>query len=148
MEEHKLSRSSKKNLSGVKKQMKELVERSLKKSEHDFGVPQYGGLRTAQEQNNLFYKIPKVTSLDGFKRKSYHQSGWAFDIFALNEDGRACWDDCKEKYLSISKVIKAEFEIMKEEGIFKANQILNWGGDWGGHWKSHPDLPHFEVKTV
>ena len=34
-----------------------------------------------QEQNNLFHQRPKVTQIDGFKKKSYHQSGNAVDIF-------------------------------------------------------------------
>ena len=136
----KLSRNSNKNLEGVQENVIQLVKRSIKKVAHDFGVPSNGGLRTPQEQNNLFHQKPKVTQLDGFKRKSYHQSGWAFDIFVYDEHG-ACWD-CKEKYKEIADVIKAEFILMKEEGLFSEDQELGWGGDW----IRFKDLPHFEVR--
>ena len=57
MEDFKFSKNSKKNIKGVRKSIIEMVERVLKKSEHDFGIPPYGGLRTAQEQNNLFHQL-------------------------------------------------------------------------------------------
>lgn len=140
MAKFKLSRSSKKNIEGVDKRIITLIERSLKKSPHDFGIPKYGGYRTPQEQNNLFHKKPKVTNLDGFKNKSYHQSGFAVDIFCLDE-GKACWNECEYKYTEVSNVIKDEFELMKSEGIFKENEFLEWGGDW----KRFKDLPHFQI---
>lgn len=141
MGEYKLSRSSNRNLKGVKDGIKQLVKRVLSKSPHDFGIPQYGGFRTAQEQNNLFYKRPSVTTLDGFIKKSYHQSGNAVDIYVYDEHG-ACWD-CKEKYKEISEIFKSEFGLMKDEGLFLENEFLYWGGDW----TRFNDLPHFEVKT-
>lgn len=138
--DYKLSRSSKKNLKGVRKNIIKLVERSLKKSEHDFGIPQYGGKRTPQEQNNLFHRKPKVTQLDGFKNISYHQSGNAFDIFVYDEHG-ACWE-CKDKYKDISNIIHEEFILMQSEGLFKEDERLFWGGDW----IRFKDLPHFEIR--
>tara|TARA_R110000737_G_scaffold353327_1_gene404199 strand:- start:2086 stop:2532 length:447 start_codon:yes stop_codon:yes gene_type:complete len=138
----KLSKNSNKNLKNVREELIQLVKRSLVKSEHDFGIPQHGGKRTPQEQNNLFHLIPKVTQLDGFKRISYHQSGNAFDIFLYDEHG-ACWA-CVEKYKEIANIIKAEFQLMKSEGLFKENEVLRWGGDW----TRFKDLPHFELRTV
>ena len=138
----KLSRSSKSNLKGVNKSIIKLVERVILKTKHDFGIPRDGGFRTAQEQNNLFYKRPSVTTLDGFRKKSYHQSGMAFDIF-LYDEHKACWaKDCQYKYKEISDLFKEEFDLMKEEGIFKENQFLGWGGDW----IRFKDTPHFEVR--
>ena len=138
MENFKLSRSSKKNIKGIDARLIKLVNRVLKKSDIDFGVPGYGGFRTAQEQNNLFHKRPKVTQIDGFKRVSYHQSGNAFDIFVYDEHG-ACWD-CREKYVTLSKLFKAEFQAMKDEGIFK-EETFTWGGDW----TRFVDLPHYQI---
>lgn len=135
----KFSRSSKKNLKGCKESVINLANRAISKSKYDFGIPQYGGLRTAQEQNNLFHKIPKVTHLDGFKRKSYHQTGWAFDIFIFH-DGKACWD-CIEKYKAVWKVIETEFYLMKKEGLFEKNQFI----EWGGNWIRFKDYPHFQI---
>lgn len=138
----KLSRNSKRNIKGVREGIIVLINRVLAKSEHDFGIPQYGGLRTPQEQNNLFHKRPKITWLDGFKKKSYHQSGNAFDIFVYDEHG-ACWD-CKHKYKTISDLFMKEFDLMKVEGgFFEDGECLYWGGDWR---KRRRDLPHFEIK--
>jgi peptidoglycan L-alanyl-D-glutamate endopeptidase CwlK len=139
MEEYKLSKSSKKNLSGIHKGLHELVMRVIKKSPYDFGIPEYGGLRTAQEQNNLFHRRPKVTSLDGFKRKSYHQTGNAFDIFIFF-DGKADWSD-PEKYRAVWEALECEFKVMQEEGIFCKHEFFEWGGDW----VNFKDYPHFQL---
>lgn len=139
MVEFKLSKRSKGNLKGVDKRIIKLIERVIKKSTHDFGIPNEGGFRTAQEQNNLFHKRPKVTNLDGFKNKSYHQSGMAFDIFVYDEHG-ACWE-CIDKYLDIINVFKEEFEQMKHgECLFEENEFFESGSDW--RWK---DYPHMQV---
>ena len=137
---YKLSKSSKKNIKDVDSRLKTLVNRVIKKSPHDFGIPGNGGFRTAQEQNNLFHQRPKVTQLDGFKNKSYHQSGKAFDIFIYDEHG-ACWD-CVKKYKEVADIIKSEFDSMKEEGIFNVEEALQWGGEWA----RFKDLPHFQIK--
>lgn len=137
--EFKLSRNSKKNIKDIDKRLIKLVNRVLKKSEIDFGIPGYGGMRTAQEQNNLFHIRPSVTQIDGFKRTSYHQTGKAFDIFVYDEHG-ACWD-CKEKYVSLSILFKEEFVIMQNENIFEEEEKLQWGGDW----IRFKDLPHFQL---
>tara|TARA_R110000772_G_scaffold241859_2_gene354221 strand:+ start:274 stop:705 length:432 start_codon:yes stop_codon:yes gene_type:complete len=137
---YKLSKNSKKNIKDVDSRLKTLVNRVIKKSPHDFGIPGNGGFRTAQEQNNLFHQRPKVTQLDGFKNKSYHQSGKAFDIFIYDEHG-ACWD-CVKKYKEVADIIKSEFDSMKEEGIFNVEETLQWGGDW----TRFKDLPHFQIK--
>lgn len=137
--EFKLSRNSKKHLKGVNPHIVELIERVIKKSPHDFGIPSTGGFRSAQVQNNLYHQKPKVTNIDGFKNKSYHQTGMAFDIFVYDEHG-ACWD-CKKKYKEISEVFKAEFKLMQEACIFEETQTIGWGGDW-----RFKDEPHFEVR--
>lgn len=59
----KLSRSSKKNIKGIDKRLIDLVNRVLAKTKVDFGIPGNGGMRTAQEQNNLFHQRPKVTQV-------------------------------------------------------------------------------------
>ena len=66
------------------------------------GIPGTGGKRTAEEQNGL-YKLGK-SKADGYKRKSYHQSGNAFDIYGY-VNGKATWD--KEILTAIAEHIKA-----------------------------------------
>lgn len=138
--EFKLSKSSKKHIKEVRSEIITLIDRAIKKSPHDFGIPKNGGKRTPQEQNNLFHIKPSVTQLDGFKNKSYHQSGNAFDIFVYDEHG-ACWD-CVEKYAEIWKVIKEEFDLMKGECLFDESEEIYWGGDW----RRFKDIPHFEIR--
>jgi peptidoglycan LD-endopeptidase CwlK len=137
---YKLSKNSKKNLEGVRPELITLVERVLKKSPHDFGIPKLGGKRTAEEQNSLFHKVPKLTNLDGYKKISYHQSGNAVDIFIYDEHG-ACWD-CRDKYREVADLMKSEFILMQEEDCLFQDEFFRWGGDW----KSFKDLPHFEVR--
>lgn len=136
----KLSKSSKKNIKDVDSRIITLVDRILIRSEDDFGIPNYGGRRTPQEQNNLFHQIPKVTQLDGFNGISYHQSGMAWDIFVYDEHG-ACWT-CIDKYKSIAKIAREEFEKMQDEGIFDCEDKLIWGGNW----KRFKDYPHHEIR--
>ena len=148
MADFKLSKNSKKNIKGVRKSILVLIDRVLKKSPHDFGIPEYGGKRTAQQQNNLFHRKPKVTWLDGFKRVSYHQSGNAFDIFIYDEHD-ACWD-CLDKYKELADLFKTEFELMKKEQ-YEGNQEECWFDDreqlyWGGDWRRLKDRPHFEIR--
>ena len=150
MADFKLSKSSKKNIKGVHNSIPILIDRVLKKSPHDFGIPSYGGIRTSQEQNNLYHKKVggrRITQLDGFKRKSYHQTGMAFDIFLFDEHG-ACWD-CVKKYDELAILFKEEFELMKKEQ--RENDIDCWFEDgenlfWGGDWKRFIDRPHFEIR--
>jgi peptidoglycan L-alanyl-D-glutamate endopeptidase CwlK len=142
MEEFKLSKSSKKNIKGINKDLNELVIRVLKKSPHDFGIPKYGGVRTPQEQNNLYHTRvngKRVTQLDGFNKLSYHQSANAVDIFVYDEH-KACWD-CVHKYKEIADLMKEEFVMMKDEGKFEDFTDLQWGGDW----IRFKDLPHFQI---
>ncbi len=83
-----------------------------------------------------------MTQLDGYLKKSYHQSGEALDIFVYDEHG-ACWK-CGNKYKDIANLFKSEFDLMKREGIFCKHEFLRWGGDWS----KFKDLPHFEIRTI
>lgn len=124
----KLGRSSKRNLYGVDAQLHVVVERALEISKVDFGIPLLGGLRTAEEQQSL-YKAGKTT-LDGYLKESYHQTGRAFDVFAY-VDGEASWDK-----VHLYEVATA---------ILAAASQLGVGLKWGGHWSEFVDMPHFEL---
>lgn len=115
-----------------------IFKEAIKQSPFDFGIPSYGGKRTTEDQQYLFAKgrtrdLDKkpITWVDGIKKKSYHQSGNAVDIYAYINGG-ASWDP---KYYGpiarhIIKVAKEQF-----------NTTLQWGGDW-----TKKDLPHFQIK--
>lgn len=126
---YKLSKRSRARLDGIKPILIEIVEEAIKDSPYDFGIPSFGGLRTAEEQHYLFNK--KVSKCDGYDKKSYHQSGNAFDIYAY-VDGKATWNHVYYGPIArhIQKVAKDKFGIE-----------LQWGGDW----KSFVDMPHFQI---
>lgn len=90
MRKLKFSKSSIRNMGGIREEIKQLAHRVMSKSIHDFGIPRDGGKRTAKRQNVLYKLVPRVTWLDGYMKKSYHQSGEALDIFIYDQHG-ACW---------------------------------------------------------
>ena len=79
----------------------------------------------------LFQKRPRVTYKDGYIKKSYHQTGRAFDIYAY-VDGKASWN--KEHLTAIARHIQ-------KVAFNKYGINLKWGGDW----KSFKDYPHFQI---
>lgn len=125
----KLSERSASRLVGVKTDLIEVIELALTITNIDFGIPEFGGFRTSEQQNSLFLK--KASQLDGYKNKSYHQTGNAFDVFAY-VDGKASWN---EKHLT--HVAAAILQAASHEGV-----PLNWGGFWTGF----KDMPHFEYR--
>lgn len=128
---YKLSKRSIGRLRNVNPLLIAIAVDGIKDSPFDFGIPQHGGKRTPDEQNLLFKQIPKVTNADGFIKKSYHQSGDAFDIFAY-VDRRASWD-----IKHLTAIARHLQKIAKE----KYNIKLTWGGDF----RSFKDLPHFQI---
>ena len=83
---YKLSKRSESRLEGINPILIAIVKEAIKESPFDFGIPNYGGLRTAEDQKDLFDR--KLSKCDGYKNKSYHQTGKAFDIYAY-VDGKA-----------------------------------------------------------
>ena len=111
----------KKNLKGLNSDLVILIERVFKKSSLELSISKDGGKRSPQTQNNIFHSKPITTIKDGFKRISKHQSGEAFNITIKNPDDL--------KFKETSKLFKTEFDLMKEEGLFKNYSTLKWGGD-------------------
>ena len=124
----KLGNKSKERLKGVDPRIIEIIELALTISVIDFGIPQYGGLRTLPTQKLLFDK--KVSPCDGINNKSMHQSGLAFDVFAY-VDGAASWD----RY-QLTQVAAA---------ILQAASMLGYALSWGGLWRN-TDMPHFQLE--
>lgn len=100
------------------------------------------GLRTVQEQNNLYAQGrtkpgPIVTNAKG--GSSFHNYALAFDFALLydkNNDG---------KYEELSWDVNKDFDKdrirdwMEVVSVFKNMQF-----EWGGDWKSIKDLPHLQ----
>lgn len=139
---YKLSEKSLERLKDIKPRLLEIVKAGITNSPYDFGIPKYGGFRTAEDQL-ILYKKGK-SQKDGTKKKSYHQTGNAFDIF-LFIDGKASWD--KDKLEEVAKHLK---KVAKEQ----FDEELFWGGDWdndGIRVDHDPDEKffdgaHFEIR--
>lgn len=127
---YKLSKRSLKRLNGVNSLLIAIAVDSIENSPYDFGIPQHGGKRTASEQYELYTR--KVSRLDGYQKRSYHQTGNAFDIYGYI-DGKATWEEkvLKEIADHIIKTAKAQYNVDLE---------------WGGNWESFKDMPHFQIK--
>jgi len=127
MSQYRLSKTSLRNLDGVHPELIDVVKMAIQITKVDFGIPSTGGYRTASQQNELYND--KKSQLDGFDKKSNHQTGNAVDVFAY-VDGKASWD---EHHLS-----------MVACAMLEAANRLGVNLRWGGLWVSFIDMPHFE----
>lgn len=88
-------------------------------------------LRDAEYQNSL-YQIGRtkpgkiVTHCDGYRKKSNHQSGRAFDIVPVDAKGQILWND-SNKFRQI------------------ADLAVSLGLSAGFYWKKFADSPHIEL---
>ena len=132
----KLSTTSRERLDGVNPTLIAIIEAAIVDSPYDFGIPPDGGLRTTERQKGL-YALGRtkagniVTQTDGIKKKSVHQSGNAFDIYAF-VNGKATWE--AKYYDPIARHIQ-------KVALEQFNVKLVWGGDF----KSFVDRPHFQL---
>jgi peptidoglycan L-alanyl-D-glutamate endopeptidase CwlK len=128
MQHHKFSVRSITRMADIDPRLMVIAEEALKISPIDFGIPEFGGLRTAEEQQQLF--LAGKSQLDGVTRKSYHQTGRALDVYAY-VDGKASWDE-----LHLAMVAAAMLQTASKLGIDL---------QWGGLWESFKDMPHFQL---
>lgn len=129
MSEFKFGKTSVERMAGVNAQLIIVFNRALEISKIDFGIPQYGGIRTAAEQQKLFKE--KKSKADGIKRLSEHQKGNALDFYAF-VDGKASWEEGHLTHVAAA--------------ILQAGAELGVGLEWGGFWTSFVDLPHIQLK--
>lgn len=115
-------------LKGINPILIDILLEASKTTPVPFGIPRDGGLRTAERQNYLYKK--HRSKCDGYVKKSYHQSGNAFDIYAI-KDGKPSWN--KELLTEIA------------EHILKVAKDMNVKLTWGGHWTKFVDMPHFQI---
>lgn len=129
--------TSRTRMTGVEPALIEIANLAIKLSKVDFGIPEDGGIRTKQRQNELFRK--GVSKADGYVKLSNHQSGEALDFYAY-VDGKASW---REDYLAM---IAAAF--------LQAASMLGYKLSWGGLWSSNKkvnnisygwDMAHIEL---
>jgi peptidoglycan L-alanyl-D-glutamate endopeptidase CwlK len=136
----KLYENSKKHREGVDSRLIEISDRAIQITLVDFGHDRYGGLRTSELQNEL-YRQGK-SERDGYRIKSYHQTGKALDFYAFV--------DGKVSYLQPHLAMVAL-------AFFQAASELGYKISWGGLWKSkNPvevngipygwDCPHIQIE--
>ena len=131
---YKFSNTSVKRMEGLNPELIDVLYEGISTSPMDFGVA--SGYRTAEEQNELYQQGRTkpgniVTYMDGYNKKSYHQSGNAVDIYAY-KNGKASWE-----VADLTLVARHLQDVAKNNGI-----DLHWGGDW----TSFKDYPHLEIK--
>lgn len=107
----------------------EIALAAIKISKVDFGIPEFGGKRTSQEQAALHNK--GASNCDGIINKSKHQSGLALDVYAY-VDGKASW---KTEHLTSVAV-----------AMLQAANMLGYKLSWAGLWTRFHDLPHFQLE--
>ena len=123
------SKRSLERMDGIDPRLIEIAHRALQISNIDFGIPEYGGIRTEDEQMRLC--AAGKSKCDGVIRKSYHQSGKAIDVYA-HMGTHASWD---REHLAIVAC-----------AMLQAAAALGYPLEWGGNWKSWQDMPHFELR--
>lgn len=122
------SKRSLERMEGVDPRLKEIAKHAITISKIDFGIPQDGGLRTAERQAELF--ADGKSKADGVKNKSRHQSGMALDVYAY-VDGKASWE--------------TEHLALVAAAMLQSASILGYKLEWGGHFISFYDAPHFQL---
>ena len=126
---YELSKRSKSVLSSVHPELQRVINKAIRITKIDFGIPSTGGKRTTEEQYKL-YKDGK-SNCDGFTVRSMHQTGNAIDVYAY-VDGKASWDDD-----NLTMVAAAILQSASQLGVKL---------EWGGLWSNFKDYPHFQLK--
>lgn len=112
----------------VNPQLQNIANQALRVSKIDFGIS--SGYRTAKEQKALYDAGKSLC--DGYKNKSYHQTGNAFDFYCYI-DGKANYEDKNMCYVA---------------GIMETVAYMLGVDDVqsGMHFKNFKDTPHIEQR--
>ena len=113
---------------GLDPVLRAVADRAIVLTKIDFGIAEHGGLRTADEQHDLFQA--GLSQLDGYVKESYHQTGKALDVYAF-VGGKASWE-----MEHMAQIAAAFLQAACEMGVKL---------EWGGLWKSFQDTPHFQL---
>lgn len=132
----KLSKRSYDRMKGLDPRLISIVLLAIKRTPIDFGVAWMGGMRTAEEQFELFQQ--GFSQCDGYEIKSKHQSGKAIDLNVFVGSNIV---ENKEMLAVIAGVM---FSCASELGV-----KLRWGLDWNmnGDIRDNKfnDMYHFEL---
>ncbi len=121
-----LGERSLKNIKDIDPRLTLIIGYVLSEGKVDFTVTE--GLRSAERQKKLFDE--GKSQRDGYIKKSYHQSGRAFDFIPYPFHS---WNDI-EAFKKVGEELK------------KAASKFGFECQYGGDWKSFKDYPHFQIK--
>ena len=121
-------------MQGVDELLIECSTKALAISKHDMTIPWMGGLRTAEQQYEIFKE--GNSKLDGFDKKSYHQTGKALDVIPVQ--GGYSND---KAFRHFAACMFHAYQVMIQEGKVPEGLIL----EWGGHWQNFIDKPHWQI---
>lgn len=133
-------------MQGINPYLLECAELTINESIYDLTIPWMGGVRTAQEQNNIFKE--GNSKCDGFEVLSYHQIeaahngyGNALDIIPTGSDPYK--QTRKLNYIGRLMLLNWQELILKYAQENKDIGVMIWGGTFGStSW----DRPHFEIR--
>jgi hypothetical protein len=152
---YKFGSTSRKRMIGVDKRLLEVVNEALDWSSVDMTIPWMGGLRTDVEQKNIYDN--GNSRADGYRNKSYHQSGLAIDVIPWIGDSGSY--TAKKEILYFANIMFAIFNYKKVIKEIDSDIYLHWGGFWGAQDKNKDgllsslddktgwDLAHYELRS-
>lgn len=134
----KFGKKSLERMEGVNGDLIIIFNEAIRTSVVDFGIPKYGGLRTAEEQSKLY--ADGKSNCDGYHTISNHQKGLALDFYAY-VNGKASWD--KIHLAMVASHILGTANLMRHSGEIDIE--LKWGGEFGSDNFHGWDYPHIEA---
>lgn len=119
-------------LVGVDNRLVECVKLAISITECDFSVTD--GLRTAEQQNELFKK--GASKKDGYIDKSFHQTGFAVDLVPYI-NGQLRWE--VKPCMMIADAMRTAGE--------KLGLNIRWGGTWTIITNDDDDIEDLVIKN-
>ena len=117
-------KKSRKRLETTEPFVQEIMHEVLSITPYDFGIPEFGGRRTIEQQEQLVKQGKSKTM------NSKHLKGEAIDICRYM--GGVEYSFERKHILPIADIVK---QVAKDKG-YKVK--------WGGDWLNFVDAPHFE----
>ena len=138
----KLGKTSKKNMENIHNDWHIIINYYMQIGRTDITIVE--GFRKAKRQHNLFTK--GLSTLDGYKKISKHQTGLAVDICIYNKQYNIKYDELHLSYVAGSIIAIAE--MLYRLGIIEHK--VRWGGDWNKNGvikkdQKFQDLVHLEL---
>jgi len=153
---YNFGRKSLERARGVDKELLLTAVVALSFSEVDMSIPWRGGLRTPEQQKELF--DAGNSRCDGFIKKSFHQSGNALDVVPYI-NGKLDYED-SERFQKFARIMLAAFTFLQSIGKVDKDKYLHWGGFWSARDDNNDgylhhtddrfgwDQPHWEIRLA